>query len=61
MAMAEKSLNERQVAELLGLSVQTVRNWRFRRVGPAYIKLGGAVRYRPEDIEKYLETRRISF
>lgn len=59
--MAERTLNERQVAELLGLKIQTLRNWRHKRKGPAYIKLGAAVRYRGEDLDSYIESRRISF
>ncbi|RLB40402.1 MAG: DNA-binding protein [Deltaproteobacteria bacterium] len=52
-------LDERTAAEMLRLSVQTLRNWRTQRRGPAYLKLGRAVRYRPEDLEDYIRARRI--
>jgi predicted DNA-binding transcriptional regulator AlpA len=50
-------LNERTVAEMLGISVATVRRWRLLRQGPTYIKIGAAVRYKPEDIAAWLESR----
>jgi predicted DNA-binding transcriptional regulator AlpA len=50
-------LNEYDVARITRLSVASVRRWRLLRRGPQYLKLGSAVRYRPEDITKWLETR----
>ena len=47
-------LNEREVAAMLGVSIATVRRWRLLRQGPKYLKLGTAVRYRPADIEEFL-------
>jgi predicted DNA-binding transcriptional regulator AlpA len=49
-------LNEHAVAELLGVSVATVRRWRLLRQGPKFIRVGAAsVRYRPEDLAAYIE------
>jgi predicted DNA-binding transcriptional regulator AlpA len=53
----ETLLNEHDVARLTGLSVASVRRWRLLRQGPKYIKLGAAVRYKPEDILAWLESR----
>ena len=50
-------LNEHDVARITGLSVASVRRWRLLRQGPKYLKIGAAVRYRPEDISAWLETR----
>jgi len=50
-------LTERDVARMTGLSVGTVRRWRLLRQGPKYLKLGAAVRYKPEDISTWLESR----
>jgi len=59
----QKLINERQLAELTGLSVQTLRNHRHIMRGIPYIKLGGeirgAVRYDLNDVEKYVKNRRI--
>ena len=51
--MIAKLLKETQVAELLGVSVMTLRKWRSERRGPAYIKLGRSVRYSPKEIIEY--------
>lgn len=53
----ETLLNEHDVARITGLSVASVRRWRLLRQGPKYLKLGAAVRYRPEDISLWLESR----
>jgi predicted DNA-binding transcriptional regulator AlpA len=53
----ETLLNERDVARLTGLSVASVRRWRLLRQGPRYLKIGAAVRYKPEDISSWLASR----
>jgi predicted DNA-binding transcriptional regulator AlpA len=50
-------LNERDIARVTGLSVATVRRWRLLRQGPNFLKLNSAVRYRPEDVAAWLESR----
>jgi predicted DNA-binding transcriptional regulator AlpA len=50
-------LNEHDVARITGLSVASVRRWRLLRQGPKYIKIGAAVRYKPEDVAGWLESR----
>lgn len=50
-------LNEFDVARITGLSVASVRRWRLLRQGPKYLKIGAAVRYKPEDVAAWLESR----
>lgn len=51
-------LNEFDVARIAGRSVSSVRTWRWaRKGGPRYVKIGASVRYRPEDIARWLESR----
>ena len=50
-------LNEHDVARITRLSVASVRRWRLFRQGPKYLKIGAAVRYKPEDISAWLESR----
>lgn len=52
-------INERQAAKILRVAVQTLRNWRHSRRGPAYVKFGRAVRYQIQDIEAYIEKQKI--
>ena len=53
----ESLLNEHDVARITGMSLASVRRWRLlRRQGPAWIKIGAAVRYKPEDVSAWLES-----
>lgn len=45
---------EEQVSKLLNVSVASLRRWRLERRGPAFIKVGSLVRYKPEDLEQWL-------
>lgn len=51
---SDRLLNEHDVAELLTVSVATIRRWRLLRQGPRYIKVGAAVRYRSDDVGAWL-------
>jgi predicted DNA-binding transcriptional regulator AlpA len=50
-------LNEHDLARITGLSVASVRRWRLLRQGPKYIKIGASVRYKPEDVSTWLDSR----
>lgn len=44
-------LNQDELAARWGLSPRTLEAWRSERRGPAFLKIGGRVHYRLEDIE----------
>ena len=48
---------EKQEATRLSLSLRTLQAWRTRGDGPAYLKLGKAVRYNPLEVDRWLATR----
>jgi hypothetical protein len=51
-------INDKQAAVLLGVAPATLRSWRCRGIGPAYVKfagLRGGVRYDVSDIAEYTE------
>jgi hypothetical protein len=52
-------LTERQVSELTGRALQTLRNDRFRGRGFPYRKIGKSVRYSLTEILAIMESRRI--
>jgi predicted site-specific integrase-resolvase len=52
-------VDEAEAAKVLGLAVATLRWWRCRGKGPAYLKIGGKVRYGLADIALYMESRRV--
>ncbi|MBI1955064.1 MAG: helix-turn-helix domain-containing protein [Acidobacteria bacterium] len=51
--------NEYFVAEFFGVSVGMVRRWRHQGRGPRFLRIGGLVRYRLEDLEAWLASRPI--
>ena len=51
-------LDEFQAAERLGLSVKTLRRWRWLKRGVPWIRVGAAVRYAPSDLTAFIETNR---
>lgn len=57
--LKQNLLSEQAVAEQLALSLSTLRNWRCKGRGPAYFKMGRAVRYNEKDILAYQLSRRI--
>lgn len=52
-------LTEQDVANRFRVSVSTVKSWRRRSLGPVYYKIGGAVRYKPEDVDSYEVSARV--
>lgn len=52
-------LTEKEVAEMLNIHVQTLRNWRFHQKGLPYLKMSASVRYEPEEVEKFKNDCRI--
>lgn len=46
-------LNQVQLARRWSLSPRTLERWRWREQGPAYLKVGGRVVYRLEDVEAF--------
>ena len=56
--MEEKRfINENEVSTITGMSVQTLRNWRFQGKGIPYVKAGRSVRYQYQDVITYMEDR----
>jgi hypothetical protein len=55
----EQVVDEYEAAKVLKKSVQTLRNDRCSRQGPAYLKLGRSVRYKVSDLFDYMERHRI--
>jgi excisionase family DNA binding protein len=53
-------LSAEQVAELTGLALDTLAQWRSQRRGIPYLKIGRAVRYDVSDVQAYLRGCRVS-
>ena len=46
-------LDQNELAERWSLSPRTLEQWRWRGIGPRYLKLGGRVIYRLSDVEAF--------
>jgi hypothetical protein len=51
-----RHLNQEQLARRWSLSPRTLERWRWLRQGPQYLRIGGHVVYRIEDVEAYEAT-----
>lgn len=49
----------KEVADYLGVAIQTVYNWRHQRKGPDYVMVGGKPMYEDEAIDRYLNANRV--
>ena len=56
--MTERLLTAREVAELLGLSAATVLDWHEAGRIPSFKLPTGPVRFRPSEVEAWLESCR---
>jgi len=55
MAAKKRLLTTEDVAEMLGVSPQTIANWRLLGGhGLPHLKIDRMVRYRPDDVETFL-------
>jgi hypothetical protein len=51
--MSVRHLNQIELARRWNVSLRTLERWRWLGQGPVYLKLGGRVSYRVDDIEEY--------
>lgn len=55
----QQYVDEKTVSRITGLALPTLRNYRHKRKGPPYVKLGRAVRYSLDDVREFMESRKI--
>lgn len=55
--MTTRHLNQIELSRRWSISPRTLERWRWLGQGPRYLKIGGRVVYRLEDVEAY-ETER---
>lgn len=46
-----------EVADLLRIKLGTLYNWRYLGQGPKSYRVGGALRYRREEVEAWVESQ----
>jgi len=53
----EKFMNTDAAAAFLGARAGTLAAWRFKNIGPSFLKIEGLIVYRRADLERYLRDR----
>jgi predicted DNA-binding transcriptional regulator AlpA len=53
-------ITNKETAKRLGIKPRTLDRWRVDNKGPAWTKVGFAVRYSTEDVEMWLASRRFN-
>lgn len=54
----EPLLTAAEVSKLLGVSVDTLKDWRYLGTGPAYVRVGKRPMYDRRDLERYTDAQR---
>jgi excisionase family DNA binding protein len=54
----ENLLTESQAADVLAIDPKKLQRWRWEGRGPAFVRLEKDIRYRPSDIEGYIQAHR---
>jgi excisionase family DNA binding protein len=57
--VSERLLTSRELAEVLGFSSSTIQDWYEAGKIPGF-RIGGRLRFRPSEVEAWLETKRPS-
>jgi predicted DNA-binding transcriptional regulator AlpA len=55
-----KLLSERDVAELLSISIKTLQAQRYKGVGIPFYRIGRVVRYREAEVLAFIEAGRVN-
>ncbi len=58
--MQKAFVNTHEAAEYLGLAEITLQIWRQNGNGPPYVKIGRAVRYSLQDLDEWVNARKVS-
>ncbi|MFF3496310.1 helix-turn-helix transcriptional regulator [Streptomyces sp. NPDC002795] len=56
-ALPERYLTPVDVADLLGVPVETVYQWRRKRTGPKGFRVGRHLRFDPADVRAWVESQ----
>lgn len=51
-----KWLGAVEAAEHMGFASKTLANWRAQGIGPAFRKIGRAIRYDVEELDRFIDT-----
>ena len=53
----ERLMTPPEVADLLQIPVSTLYRWRYERRGPASVRVGRVLRYKPSELQAWIESQ----
>jgi predicted DNA-binding transcriptional regulator AlpA len=53
-------MTPKQLAHRIGVTEETLYNWRRRRQGPPFFKISGVIYYRPDDVSEWIRSKRVA-
>ncbi|MFF7226619.1 helix-turn-helix transcriptional regulator [Streptomyces massasporeus] len=56
--LPDRYLSPDDVAEIFGVPIETVYQWRRKRTGPRGFRIGRHLRYDPADVRAYVDQRK---
>ena len=58
-ALGRRYLNEKELSEVTGMALSTIRNHRAARKGIPYVKMQKSVRYDLDDVVRFMDGNKI--
>ncbi len=59
-SLPDRLLTTREAADFLGVKPGTLDTWRSsKRYGLSYVKVGKHIRYRPSDLQEWIDSRTV--
>lgn len=55
-SLPDRYLTPQNLAQLLGVPLQTVYQWRCQRIGPTGFRVGKYLRYDPREVQSWIES-----
>jgi hypothetical protein len=59
MPVKRRYLRPEAAAEYIGMDKTSMRNWRWKRIGPKFMKIGALVVYAVDDLDAFMRTHEL--
>lgn len=60
--VSQELLSANQVASFLGIPQKTLADWRYKHMGPAFVRIGGRlIRYKKSALVEWINSQEVTF